>query len=96
MAGVLGRIQIVLSVTAIAAGAHQAVEWIPLLRDNRRLLMAGLFYAVAQGFMPLWFYQGMERMRMAASLEITGKFLAFPGAHSDVDPIPRGRLDLHC
>jgi len=26
--------------------------------------------------MPLWFYQGMERMRMAASLEITGKLLA--------------------
>jgi len=74
MAGVLGA-QIVLSVTAIAA-ALIGSQWIPLLRDNRRLLMAGLFYAVAQGSMPLWFYQGMERMRMAASLEITGKLLA--------------------
>jgi PST family polysaccharide transporter len=73
MSGVLGA-QLVLSLAAIGA-AVIASQWIPLLHDNRRLLMAGLFYAVAQGFMPLWFYQGLERMRLAASLEITGKLL---------------------
>jgi PST family polysaccharide transporter len=73
MAGVLGA-QITLALTAITI-AMIAGQWIPLLRDNRRLLGAGLFYAVAQGFMPLWFYQGLERMRLAAGLEITGKLL---------------------
>jgi PST family polysaccharide transporter len=73
MAGVLGA-QIALALAAIAI-AVIASYWIPLLRDNRRLLAAGLFYALAQGFMPLWFYQGLERMRLAAGLEITGKLL---------------------
>jgi len=73
MAGVLGA-QIVLALTAIGA-AVIASRWIPLLHDNPRLLMAGLSYALAQGFMPLWFYQGLERMRLAAGLEITGKLL---------------------
>jgi PST family polysaccharide transporter len=73
MAGVLGA-QIVLSGAAVGA-ALIASHWIPLLNENRRLFMAGLFYAVAQGFMPLWFYQGLERMRLAAGLEITGKLL---------------------
>src|SRR5262249_21034699 len=75
MAGVLGA-QIALAVTAIVI-ALIAGQWIPLLRDNQRLLGAGLFYAVAQGFMPLWFYQGLERMRLAAGLEITGNWLGF-------------------
>ena len=73
MAGVLGA-QIVLALSAIGA-AVIASRWIPLLHDNPRLLMAGLSYALAQGFMPLWFYQGLERMRLAAGLEITGKLL---------------------
>jgi polysaccharide transporter, PST family len=73
MAGVLGA-QIALALTAIGA-AVIASRWIPLLHDNPRLLMAGLSYALAQGFMPLWFYQGLERMRLAAGLEITGKLL---------------------
>src|SRR5262249_26983328 len=73
MAGVLG-VQVVLSVTALGAALISS-QWIPLLHENRRLLIAGLFYAVAQGFVPLVFYQGLEKMRLAAGLEITGKLL---------------------
>ena len=73
MAGVLGA-QLALALSAIVITLI-AGHWIPLLRDNARLLGAGLFYAVAQGFMPLWFYQGLERMRLAAGLEIMGKWL---------------------
>ena len=73
MAGVLGA-QVLLAILA-AGSALLVSQWIPLLRDNPRLLGAGLFYAVAQGFMPLWFFQGLERMRLAAALEITGKLL---------------------
>jgi polysaccharide transporter, PST family len=71
MAGVLGS-QVLLA----AAGSIAAIlvsRTIPLLRDNPKLLAAGLFYAVAQGFMPLWFFQGLEKMRYAAVLEISGR-----------------------
>jgi PST family polysaccharide transporter len=73
VAGVLGA-QILLAIAALAS-ALLVSRWIPLLHDHPRLLGAGLFYAVAQGFMPLWFFQGMERLRLAAALEITGKLL---------------------
>ena len=73
VAGVLGA-QLVLMIGGVIA-AICVSRWIPLLRDNPRLLAAGLFYAVAQGLAPLWFFQGTERMRLAAALEITGKVL---------------------
>ena len=73
MAGVLGS-QMLLAAVGIA-GAILVSRAAPLLRDNPKLLAAGLFYAVAQGFMPLWFFQGLERMRLAAALEITGRMV---------------------
>ncbi len=73
MAGVLGA-QILLATAGLAC-AILVSRWIPLLHDNPRLLAAGLFYAIAQGFIPLWFFQGLERMRLAASLEICGRIL---------------------
>jgi PST family polysaccharide transporter len=73
VAGVLGA-QVLL--TILAGGSALLVSrWIPLLHDHPKLLGAGLFYAVAQGFMPLWFFQGLERLRLAAALEVTGKLL---------------------
>ena len=77
MAGVMGA-QIVLALTAVLI-AIVLSNWIPILRDNPRLLASGLFYAVAQGFMPIWFFQGLERMRAAAALEISGKMLGMAG-----------------
>ena len=62
-----------------AAGAGAAViasRFIPLLRDHPELLVCGLVYAFAQGFTPLWFFQGMERLRLAAALEIGAKVAA--------------------
>ena len=73
VAGVLGS-QLLLSVlgsTAILIGSR----FIPLLRENPKLVAAALFYAIAQGFIPLWFFQGMERMRLAATLEISGRIV---------------------
>src|SRR5262249_107653 len=43
------------------------------LRANPRLVAAGLFYALSQGLMPLWFFQGLERMRLGAILEVSGR-----------------------
>ena len=50
-------------------------QCIPLLKENPKLLAAGIFYAVAQGFIPLWFFQGLERMRLAATLETCGRII---------------------
>jgi PST family polysaccharide transporter len=73
VAGVLGA-QVLLAL-AVGGAAILVSRWIPLLRENPKLLAAGLFYAAAQGFMPLWFFQGLEKLRLAAELEITGKLL---------------------
>jgi polysaccharide transporter, PST family len=77
MAGTLGA-QVVLATigitAALIAGPHVA-----LLRDHPRLLYAGIAYGLAQGIAPLWFFQGIERMDLAAGLEITSKVLALAG-----------------
>jgi PST family polysaccharide transporter len=53
-----------------------ASSMIPLLRQHPALLASGLVYAVAQGFVPLWYFQGMERLRLVAALEIGAKVTA--------------------
>ncbi len=73
MAGVLGS-QLILAGCGLL-GAFLVSRWIPVLRDNPRLLAAGFFYAIAQGFIPLWFFQGLERMHLAATLEISGRVI---------------------
>jgi polysaccharide transporter, PST family len=73
MAGVIGA-QVLLATGAVSA-AWFASRFIPLLRDNPYLLWAGLFYGVCQGMNPLWFFQGLERLRLAAFIEIAGKVL---------------------
>jgi PST family polysaccharide transporter len=77
MAGVLGA-QAVLAVIGISVAAFLAPH-ITLLRNQPRMIIAGLIYAVAQGATPLWFFQGLERLRLAAILEIGAKFAALCG-----------------
>lgn len=77
MAGVLGA-QVILATVSVT-GAWVASRYIPLLRQNPHLLWAGIFYGVFQGMNPLWFFQGLERLRLAASLEIAGKILGVMG-----------------
>jgi len=73
MAGVLGAQCVLASLGILAMLAVGRV--VPLLRDNPKLVAAGLFYAIAQGFLPLWFFQGLERMRLAAVLETCGRLV---------------------
>lgn len=77
VAGTLGA-QISLSLFAVL-GALLVATQIPLLRNHPGLLAAGLFYGVVQGAAPLWFFQGLERMTLAATLEISGKIAALAG-----------------
>jgi polysaccharide transporter, PST family len=73
MAGVIGA-QVLLA-TSVVGTALIASRFIPLLRDNPYMLWAGLFYGVVQGMNPLWFFQGLERLRLAGGIEIVGKIL---------------------
>jgi polysaccharide transporter, PST family len=77
IAGVLGA-QAVLASASIMA-AWLASQFIPLLRDNPKLLWAGVFYGVFQGMNPLWFFQGLERLKLLAALEIFGKTVGMIG-----------------
>ncbi len=75
MSGVLSA-QALLAIVGTAVAAIVAYT-IPILHAHPALVVAGLCYAIAQGFAPLWFFQGLERMKLSASLEIAGKIVAF-------------------
>jgi PST family polysaccharide transporter len=77
MAGVLGA-QALLSTSALTLVFFLAPH-LSLLRENPAMLTAACVYAVAQGFAPLWFFQGLERMATAAGLEIFARLCALAG-----------------
>lgn len=77
VSGVLGA-QAILSVLALLGGLA-AMSFVPSLQSQPRLLGAGLVYGLAQGLMPLWFFQGLEKMSLAATLEVSGKLLGLVG-----------------
>jgi PST family polysaccharide transporter len=72
--GVLSA-QVMLAALGVSL-ALLASRFIPLLREHSALLIAGLAYAVAQGMVPIWYFQGTERIRLAAIIEISGKTAA--------------------
>lgn len=77
VAGVMGA---KLLLAAGAVGLALLLEsWIPLFRQHPIFLWAAVFWAVAQSFSILWYYQGFERMRLVAVLDIAGKALATAG-----------------
>ena len=52
---------------------------IPLFRAHPIFLWAAVFWAVAQSFSILWYYQGFEKMRLVAILDVAGKAVATAG-----------------
>ena len=64
--------QSMLAVAGVAL-ALIASRFIPLLREHPALLTAGLVYAVAQGLVPIWYFQGTERIRLGAVIEVCAK-----------------------
>ena len=71
-------VQLILAAIGVTV-AVIASRFIPLLRERPELLACGLVYAVAQGFSPIWFFQGMERIRLASAIEMAGKLTALGG-----------------
>jgi PST family polysaccharide transporter len=73
MSGVLGA-QLFLAAVGIVLICIVS-QCVPSLRSDPKLVAAGLFYAVGQGLIPLWFFQGLERMRLSAVLEVSGRIV---------------------
>jgi len=77
LAGVLGA-KMLLAAAALPL-AFLAGLWIPAFRDHPVLLWTGMFCALAQGFNVMWFFQGFERLRLVAALDISTRALATLG-----------------
>ncbi|RDI96145.1 flippase [Meiothermus sp. QL-1] len=74
LAGVTGA-KILLSVGA--AGLTLLIApWVENLSQDPLLLWSGVFWAIALGFSPNWFFQGLERLRLVAGIEVATKTIA--------------------
>jgi PST family polysaccharide transporter len=88
VAGVFGT-QALLAVGAVAA-TLLLYNHVAVLRDNPALVAISLVLAVADGWQPTWFFIGVERMGVAAGLEIVSKvsfaigIIALVRSHQDV------------
>ena len=65
----------VLALIAVTV-AGMVTRWIPVLRVEPLLLWSAVFWAVAQGFHPLWYYQGREDVRPVLALDVTANAAA--------------------
>lgn len=76
-AGVLGAKGILLFVSFVVTG----ICWlaIPLLKENFDIMIWAWLSAVTQGLSPLWYFQGIERMRLPALLEICNRIIVMLG-----------------
>lgn len=48
-------------------------QWVDNLSQDPRLLWCGVYWAIAFGFSPIWFFQGLERLPLVAGLEVGAK-----------------------
>ncbi|MER3451854.1 MAG: hypothetical protein C4300_07470 [Thermus sp.] len=77
LAEVLGaRLLLALAVVVLA---YALGLFVPALRANPALFWAGVFWAVALGMSPVWYFQGQERLRKVAILEVVAKALGVAG-----------------
>ena len=77
LAEVLGaRLLLALAVVVLA---YALGLFVPALRANPALFWAGVFWAVALGMSPVWYFQGQERLRKVVILEVLAKALGVAG-----------------
>lgn len=77
LAGVLGA-KVMLAFMALVL-AVIASRWVPAFSEYPRMLWAGVFWALAMAFNLMWYFQGMERMRVVATLDVGAKALSLVG-----------------
>ena len=77
LGSVLGAKAVLALVVVVLAAAVGA--WVPALADDRALLWGAVFWAVAHGFHPLWYFQGRERVRPLLVMDLTAGAVAIAG-----------------
>lgn len=77
LAGVLGSKMLL---AACVIGSTLLVQrWVPSFQEHPALLWSSVFWALAHAFSPIWYYHGLERMRLVGTLDILAKALATAG-----------------
>lgn len=71
VSGVLGA-RGLLTIISLILG-FVVVRWVPGIRENPNLLWAGLFWGTSQAFSALWYFQGLERMKVVALVDVAAK-----------------------
>jgi PST family polysaccharide transporter len=71
--------QVILSVVVSAGAVFVCRLWIPILFDHPLLLGVAIVAGLLGGVMPMWYFQGQERMGRMASLDIAGKMITVLG-----------------
>jgi PST family polysaccharide transporter len=77
LGSVLGAKAVLALVVVVLGGVAGA--WVPALADDRALLRGAVFWAVAQGFHPLWYFQGRERVRPLLAMDLGAGAVAIAG-----------------
>ncbi len=70
--------KVILSVIGAIIGLIAQI-FVPSLRDNPGTFWLGMLWMVTLGNNLLWYFQGLERMQLAASLDVSAKFIATIG-----------------
>lgn len=77
VSGVLGaKALLAVATVGVAFGVHW---WIPIFREHPLLLWGGMFWALARMASMVWYFQGRERMRVVAWVDIVTQTLAAIG-----------------
>ncbi|MFO1518589.1 MAG: flippase [bacterium] len=71
LAGVLGAKSLL--TLACFAAALIAKVFVGNFQAHPILFWSALFWSIAQSFSPIWYYQGLERMKFVASLDVVAK-----------------------
>src|SRR5258708_24382313 len=72
-AGVLGAKILLIGLITLGAMCLQRI--VPSFRQHPALLYGAVLWSVGQGLSPAWYFQGVERMRLASTIEIAGKLI---------------------
>jgi PST family polysaccharide transporter len=74
---IVGEVMACKAGLAMIGAATGIAFWlgIPAFRENPLILVGALWLAIVQGFSPLWYFQGIQRMRLVASIEVACRLL---------------------
>jgi len=87
VAGVMGARVLLMSGSVVLGCLFQLIA--PAFPEGSGILWAGMFWGIVGALNPMWFFQGLERMRVVATADVLAKVIAtaaiFAAVHSPAD-----------